>query len=219
MFGNEVEEVTIDGNILPTNELQAVTIEKYVLTFDFKDIDSITLETITSEYMGGIDSGGHERKNNYAEYASVLTFYDYGDSSTIMHYNGMNKDFVEEFPVSLDAVATEIEEFLNKAANDTNLSAYIKNKDGSRTYLNTDIQNENTAVEENNKENVSENAIRSAENHDKEPSVQKSYFRITDEHLGEGSKREKFQKNIEAIKTLQVLENEERPATPEEKVA
>lgn len=42
------------------------------------------------------------------------------------------------------------------------------------------------------------------------------YFRITDEHLGEGSKREKFQNNIEAIRTLQLIENEERPATPEE---
>lgn len=41
-------------------------------------------------------------------------------------------------------------------------------------------------------------------------------FRITDEHLGEGSKREKFQNNIEAIKTLKRLEDEERPATPEE---
>lgn len=41
-------------------------------------------------------------------------------------------------------------------------------------------------------------------------------FRITDEHLGEGSKREKFQNNIEAIRTLQLIENEDRSATPEE---
>ena len=41
-------------------------------------------------------------------------------------------------------------------------------------------------------------------------------FRITDEHLGEGSKKEKFRNNIEAIKTLMILESEERAATPEE---
>ncbi|MCM1529771.1 MAG: SNF2-related protein [Alistipes sp.] len=41
-------------------------------------------------------------------------------------------------------------------------------------------------------------------------------FRITDEHLGEGGKKEKFRNNIEAIKTLQILEAEERAATPEE---
>lgn len=38
-------------------------------------------------------------------------------------------------------------------------------------------------------------------------------FRITDEHLGEGSKREKFQRNLAAIKTLQTLEKDNRPAT------
>lgn len=49
-----------------------------------------------------------------------------------------------------------------------------------------------------------------------EPKKKSDYFRITDEHLGEGSKREKFQNNVEAIKTLKRLEDEERPATPEE---
>ena len=60
------------------------------------------------------------------------------------------------------------------------------------------------------------NGEKSAANHDKKTSVNKEYFRITNEHLGEGSKREKFQNNIEAIRTLQLLESEDRPATPEE---
>ena len=42
---------------------------------------------------------------------------------------------------------------------------------------------------------------------------QSENFRITDEHLGEGSKREKFQRNLTAIKTLQTLEKDNRPAT------
>lgn len=41
-------------------------------------------------------------------------------------------------------------------------------------------------------------------------------FRITDTHLGEGNKREKFQRNIAAITTLQTLERENRFATKEE---
>lgn len=41
-------------------------------------------------------------------------------------------------------------------------------------------------------------------------------FRITDTHLGEGNRREKFQRNIAAITTLQTLENENRFATKEE---
>lgn len=49
-----------------------------------------------------------------------------------------------------------------------------------------------------------------------QPKKKPDYFRITDEHLGEAGKREKFQNNIEAIKTLKQLEEEERPATPVE---
>ena len=41
-------------------------------------------------------------------------------------------------------------------------------------------------------------------------------YRITDEHLGEGSKREKFAGNISAITTLQTIERERRTATKEE---
>lgn len=41
-------------------------------------------------------------------------------------------------------------------------------------------------------------------------------FRITNTHLGEGSKREKYQRNVAAITTLQTIEKENRPATKAE---
>ena len=41
-------------------------------------------------------------------------------------------------------------------------------------------------------------------------------YRITNEHLGQGSKREKFAENIVAITTLQTIEKENRPAIKEE---
>ena len=41
-------------------------------------------------------------------------------------------------------------------------------------------------------------------------------FRITDEHLGEGGPKQKYARNIEAIRTLQAIEAEGRSATPEE---
>lgn len=41
-------------------------------------------------------------------------------------------------------------------------------------------------------------------------------FRITDTHLGEGSKREKIARNVTAITTLQTIERENRPATKAE---
>ncbi len=41
-------------------------------------------------------------------------------------------------------------------------------------------------------------------------------FRITDENLGAGGPKAKFDMNMNAIYTLKILENENRPATPEE---
>ena len=41
-------------------------------------------------------------------------------------------------------------------------------------------------------------------------------FRITDDHLGEGGPKEKFRRNLDAIRTLKAVEAEERGATAEE---
>ena len=41
-------------------------------------------------------------------------------------------------------------------------------------------------------------------------------FHISDNHLGEGGPKQKFARNVEAIRTLQTLEAENRNATPEE---
>lgn len=41
-------------------------------------------------------------------------------------------------------------------------------------------------------------------------------FRITDEHLGEGSAKAKFSANIEAVSVLKMVESEHRPASPQE---
>ena len=41
-------------------------------------------------------------------------------------------------------------------------------------------------------------------------------FRITDEHLGEGGPKQKYQRNVQAIQTLKQIEAENRTATQEE---
>ena len=48
------------------------------------------------------------------------------------------------------------------------------------------------------------------------PPVPAVNFHITDDHIGEGGPKQKFARNIEAIKTLFQLETENRNATPEE---
>lgn len=46
-----------------------------------------------------------------------------------------------------------------------------------------------------------------------EPAVN---YRITDDHLGEGGQKSKFENNMRAIRTLKTLEKENRPASPED---
>ncbi len=41
-------------------------------------------------------------------------------------------------------------------------------------------------------------------------------YRITDDHLGEGGQKTKFENNMRAIRTLKTLEKENRPASPED---
>lgn len=129
---------------IPQKELQPVTIEKYGVTLNFSEIKSVELVSRNEEYIGGIDSEGHENKGNYAEYKGTISFYDYGDSSTVMRSDTTNIYYGGSFPVTLEEVVAEIEEYLDKAANDTDISVYIENKDGSRTYLNATAQNEET---------------------------------------------------------------------------
>ena len=53
--------------------------------------------------------------------------------------------------------------------------------------------------------------------HDPEPpQPEAGNFRITDTHLGEGGPKEKFRRNVEAIRTLKRIEAEGRGATPAE---
>ena len=49
-----------------------------------------------------------------------------------------------------------------------------------------------------------------------EAKIQGDNFRITDDHLGEGGPKEKFRRNLDAIRTLKAIEAEGRGATAEE---
>ena len=60
------------------------------------------------------------------------------------------------------------------------------------------------------------NKIRSFDIHPEISSFDRSQFRILNDSLGEGTPREKFNHNVEAIKVLKKCEEENRFATPEE---
>ena len=48
------------------------------------------------------------------------------------------------------------------------------------------------------------------------PQIIPENYRITDDHLGEGGPKEKFKRNVEAIRVLKTLEADSRPASPAE---
>lgn len=60
------------------------------------------------------------------------------------------------------------------------------------------------------------NKIRSFDIHPEIPNSDRNQFKITNDNLGEGSPREKFNNNVEAIRVLKKCEEENRFATPQE---
>ena len=60
------------------------------------------------------------------------------------------------------------------------------------------------------------NKIRSFDIHPEIPTSDRNQFKITNDNLGEGSPREKFINNVEAIRVLKKCEEENRFATPQE---
>ena len=60
------------------------------------------------------------------------------------------------------------------------------------------------------------NKIRSFDIHPEIPIYDRNQFKITNDNLGEGSPREKFNNNVEAIRVLKKCEEENRFATPQE---
>ena len=60
------------------------------------------------------------------------------------------------------------------------------------------------------------NKIRSFDIHLEIPTSDRNQFKITNDNLGEGSPREKFNNNVEAIRVLKKCEEENRFATPQE---
>lgn len=60
------------------------------------------------------------------------------------------------------------------------------------------------------------NKIKSFDIHPEIPTSDRNQFKITNDNLGEGSPREKFNNNVEAIRVLKKYEEENRFATPQE---
>ena len=76
----------------------AITIEKYNYTIDFSRIAEIRFTRETETYLGGLDSDGHERKDNYGVSEEDTSFYL--SDGYLMKYESDYGDF---FPVTKES--------------------------------------------------------------------------------------------------------------------
>ena len=83
--------------------------------------------------------------------------------------------------------------------------------------LNEDIKKEESNTESEPKDSLQEEAELDAEPSEEERKQKELFqYRITDAHFGEGTPKEKFQRNLTALRLLKKLEGEERLASPSE---
>ena len=108
---------------------------------------------------------------------------------------------LRQLTLSLDEPTTEAERTEEKAEQkqeETEQPDKPSFQDGKPDVSSAEVPQRTSPAQEKEKVDVSQN------------------YSITDEHIGEGTKSERFRNNIEAIKTLKTIESENRLATPEE---
>ena len=108
----------------------AITIEKYNYTIDFNRIAEIRFTRETETYLGGLDSDGHERKDNFGVSEEDTSFYL--SDGYLMKYESDYGDF---FPVTKESAAEDIEEFIHKALTTPDMSIRITDREGNISYL------------------------------------------------------------------------------------
>lgn len=173
-------KVVGENDIMQEKKSPAVTdgtIEKYGLDIDFKNISSITLRTSTEEYIGGIDSNGHERRDNFSLSEKETEFYYSGFRNSLVCFDN---DFGET-EITINAALDEIQNFLDTALEDNDKSIVIKHKDGKEEYVDVNKLFKGTGRNK----AVGENDIMQEKNAEKENysiflidnGIEKKYFR------------------------------------------
>ena len=132
----------------------------------------------------------------------------------------LNSKELEDYPKWLDEIEQE-KEFIKVGNNlaeklndeSSNIEETIKEEISLPIGEEPEVQEENIVPIFENKKSTK---IRSFDIHPEIPFYNRNQFRIVNDNLGEGSSREKFNNNVEAIRILKRIEEENRFATPEE---
>ncbi len=128
-----------------------VDIPKYNLTLDFSEINSVSLKEEQQNYIDGLDSNGHEAKDNYDIGTKTNRYYAH-DTELYVH----NSEY-GTMPTTIDTMIEDIEQFLDKSLELTDYRLEIEDKNGNTTIF--DASKNSAAVND----DVSEEIIISSE--------------------------------------------------------
>lgn len=146
-----------DGNITDEQLAQVTTIciPEYNIAVDLRNVNELVISNVYDSYEGGIDSDGHERKDNYSQQQTniVIDFSDYdrvqgGVVDGVKRVNAYLEDSTnlwsptEYFAYSgIADLENNVKKFIDDAAQFQGvLSVYTTDEDGNRTYINTDYK-------------------------------------------------------------------------------
>ena len=103
-----------------------------------------------------------------------------------------------------------------RAESKTMLGPVLDRDERNRPFRTEPLETEPLEAEQPAEERPSEEAIQELSQALELPPDSAVNYRITDDHLGEGGQKTKFENNMRAIRTLKTLEKEHRMASPEE---
>ncbi len=191
--------------------------EDYLNYISERDIDRHEAE-VFSHFEGEeheSDTSGHDVQKPDFYYAISLTSDAFEDSYYISVVDGRTGEEVQPYRDSYGDMPTfetadDAADYCNKNGID------FQNANEVDQWHSIEVERKNDIDHRKDKEGQTtseEKAQKEPQTPDKSQAVN---FRITDDALGVGSAKEKFRRNVEAIRTLEKVESENRIATPEE---
>ncbi len=138
--------------------------------------------------------------------------------------NGNYEYTINSHPAVLNGFINQARRYIEQEREREAQEDYLNYKaeeeiDRHETEVFARIDGEDLQVEDTAEEPLAPTFGQNVQKQEPMPEVDKSHavnFHITDNQLGRGSAKEKYRRNVEAIRTLNMIESENRIATPEE---
>lgn len=116
-----------------------IDLPEYSLSIDLKELDDLYLRDEYSVYEGGMDSNGHERKDNYSAQSATLTVrlnaYGYAEVEEYNSYSEFSPTTNSDFDLSNEEDVQELRDKVAKfIGNSENLEVYSHKYEETKSY-------------------------------------------------------------------------------------